>query len=145
MENINPFDSTELAKIVEKYSPFFKEVRKRILFTLAVFAVTTIFGFVFYEDIIRLLVGALSLEGVNIVFDAIGGEVLKGSFKILQEGGTLVSYGFYQSSMGNGGSVPLDFLRLQFWKIWPNKRSTKFYSIGSWRKKHADWFKEDLI
>ena len=46
--------------------------------------------------------------------------------------------------MGKGGSVPLDFLRLQFWKIWPNKRSTKFYSIGSWRKKHADWFEEDL-
>lgn len=68
MENINPFDSLELDKIVEKYSPFFKEARKRILFTLAIFAFSTIFGFIFYEDIIKFLVGTLSLEGVNIVF-----------------------------------------------------------------------------
>lgn len=46
--------------------------------------------------------------------------------------------------MGKGGSVPLDFLRLQLWNIMPNTRSTTFYSIGPWRKKHADWFHEDL-
>lgn len=68
MENINPFDSPELDKIKEKYSPFFRETRKRILATLAVFAFFTIFGFIFYEDIIRFLVGTLSLEKVNIVF-----------------------------------------------------------------------------
>ncbi|KKS98821.1 MAG: TatCy [Candidatus Woesebacteria bacterium GW2011_GWB1_43_14] len=52
----------------DKYSPFLIEVRRRILFTLSVFAISTIVGFVSYEQIIRLLVGALSLNGINIVF-----------------------------------------------------------------------------
>lgn len=96
------------------------------------------------EDFVERVLSMTNGEGVDIVFDAIGGDVLKGSFKVLRAGGTLVSYGFYQSFMGKGGNVPLDFLRLLFWKIWPNKRSTTFYSIGSWHQKHVDWFKEDL-
>ena len=68
MENIKPFDSSKLAAIIDKFSPFLKEVRKRILFTLSVFAVATLTGFVFYENIIKFLVGTLSLEGINIVF-----------------------------------------------------------------------------
>lgn len=96
------------------------------------------------EDFIEKVLSMTNGEGVNFVFDAIGGDVLKGSFKVLKPGGTLVSYGFYQSIMGKGGNVPLDFIRLLFWKIWPNKRSATFYSIGSLRNKHEDWFKEDL-
>lgn len=68
MENIKSFKSSELAVIIDKYSPFLKEVRKRIFFTLAVFAIATIAGFVFYEEIIRSLTRVFSLEGVNIVF-----------------------------------------------------------------------------
>ena len=68
MENIKPLKSPELAAIIEKYSPFLKEARKRIFFTLAVFAAATIAGFTFYEKIIRFLIGALALEGVNVVF-----------------------------------------------------------------------------
>jgi NADPH:quinone reductase-like Zn-dependent oxidoreductase len=41
-------------------------------------------------------------------------------------------------------NVVLAFLRVLLWNILPNGRSTAFYSIGSWRKKHADWFYEDL-
>ena len=26
----------------------------------------------------------------------------------------------------------------------PNGRATVFYNIGSWRKKHASWFQDDL-
>lgn len=44
------------------------EVRKRVFFTLSVFAVASIFGFTFYEKIIKFLVDLLSLKGVNIVF-----------------------------------------------------------------------------
>jgi NADPH:quinone reductase-like Zn-dependent oxidoreductase len=82
--------------------------------------------------------------GVDAVFDAIGGEHFKRSFKTLNRGGTLVAYGFYNAVMGKGGSLPLDFLRLQLWHVLPNGRSTTFYSIGPWREKHADWFYEDL-
>ena len=53
---------------IAKYSPFLKEVRRRLFFTLAVFAVATLAGFVFYEPIIKFLIEALSLKGINIVF-----------------------------------------------------------------------------
>ena len=68
MENIKSFKSSELTAITNKYSHYFREVRKRIFFTLSIFAASTLIGFAFYEDIIRFFIGALSLEGINIVF-----------------------------------------------------------------------------
>ena len=45
---------------------------------------------------------------------------------------------------GKGGSIPLDFVRLQLWNYLPNGRSTAFYLISAMRKKHPDWFRHDL-
>ncbi len=66
--NIQPVNSSELAKIKEKLSPFIKEIRKRIILTVSVFVAATVFGFVFYEKIIKFLLNLLPLEGINIVF-----------------------------------------------------------------------------
>jgi NADPH:quinone reductase-like Zn-dependent oxidoreductase len=85
-----------------------------------------------------------SVEGVDAVFDPIGGQSFKKSFGILKPNGILVGYGFYDAVMGKGGNVPLDFMRLKLWNIWPNRRSTAFYSIGALRKSNPDWFSEDL-
>src|SRR5690606_1172268 len=63
-----PVDSTQIKALIDKYSPFVAEARKRILRTLGIFALSTIFGFLFYEDIIKFLIKGLSLEGINIVF-----------------------------------------------------------------------------
>ncbi|MEL7360024.1 MAG: medium chain dehydrogenase/reductase family protein [Cyanobacteria bacterium J06634_6] len=82
--------------------------------------------------------------GVDAVFDPIGGESFQQSFGLLRPGGTLVAYGFQNSVLGKGGNIPLDFLRLKFWNILPNRRSTKFYSIGALRQQHPDWFVKDL-
>ena len=82
--------------------------------------------------------------GADAVFDPIGGSNFKRSFKTLNPGGKLVAFGFYNSVLGKGGSVPLDFLKLTAWNFLPNKRSTSFYSIGGLRKKHPEWFREDL-
>lgn len=68
MGNIKPLVSSELAAIKSKYSPFLKEVRKRILFTLYVFIAMMFVGFIFYEQIIKFLIDLLSLKGINIVF-----------------------------------------------------------------------------
>jgi NADPH:quinone reductase-like Zn-dependent oxidoreductase len=35
-------------------------------------------------------------------------------------------------------------MRLQLWNLWPNGRSTAFYSIGPLRHKQPDWFSADL-
>jgi len=68
VESIKPVDSTQIKALIDKYSPFVAEARKRILRTLGIFALSTIFGFLFYEDIIKFLIKGLSLEGINIVF-----------------------------------------------------------------------------
>jgi NADPH:quinone reductase-like Zn-dependent oxidoreductase len=73
-----------------------------------------------------------------------GGDNFKRSFSVLRRGGKLVAYGFQNTVQGKGGSIPLDFIRLQLWNFWPNGRSTAFYLISALRQKHADWFSEDL-
>ena len=86
----------------------------------------------------------VGVGGVDAVFDAIGGDNFKRSFKTLKKGGMLVAYGFYNSAMGKGGNIPIDFMRLKLWNVLPNGRATSFYSIGALRNEHPDWFREDL-
>lgn len=68
MENISPLKSSEIEALVEKYYPFLVEVRKRIVFTLSVFAISTVVGFIFYEQIVKFLINILSLSNINLVF-----------------------------------------------------------------------------
>ena len=95
------------------------------------------------EDFVERIL-SLTGDGVDAVFDPIGGDNFKRSFRALRRGGKLVAYGFYHAVLGRGGSIPLDFLRLKLWNILPNGRSTTFYSIGALRQKQPDWFSEDL-
>lgn len=60
--------SPELKAIIDEYSPFFVEVRKRIVFTVLVFVASSFIGFFSYEQIIRFLINILGLTGINIVF-----------------------------------------------------------------------------
>ncbi len=68
MKKIKPPKSSELATIVEQYSPLLKEIRKRIILTLYLFIIAAFVGFISYEKIVGFLVGTLSLDGLNIVF-----------------------------------------------------------------------------
>ena len=86
----------------------------------------------------------LTGDGIDAVFDPIGGDSFERSFSVLRRGGILVAYGFYNAVMGKGGNIPFDFIRLKMWNILPNGRSTTFYSIGALRQKQPDWFSEDL-
>lgn len=61
-------ESDEISSLISKYSPFFKEIKKRFIITLVVFVLALITGFIFYENIIRFIVSLLRLDGVNIVF-----------------------------------------------------------------------------
>src|SRR6056297_1155953 len=82
--------------------------------------------------------------GVDAVFDPIGGKHFKKSFKSLKPGGRIVAFGFYNAVMGKGGNIPLGFMKILLWNFLPNRRKASFYSIGGLRKKHPEWFKEDL-
>jgi len=64
------------------------------------------------EDFVERIL-SLTGNGVDAAFDPIGGDNFKRSFSALRQGGKLVAYGFYNAAMGRGGSIPLDFIRLQ--------------------------------
>ena len=68
MNDIKSSGTPAVNELISKYSPFIIEIRKRILLTLAVFAGGMVFGFIFYEKIIKLVIDILSLKGINIVF-----------------------------------------------------------------------------
>lgn len=68
VENINSSETSEITTLINKYSHFLREIRKRILFTASVFAIASLFGFVFYENIIKFLLDILNLRGINVVF-----------------------------------------------------------------------------
>ncbi len=68
MENIQPLASHELKAVIDKYSPFLVEVKRRIIFTLIIFAISCLAGFFFYENIVKFLIDILGVKGVNIVF-----------------------------------------------------------------------------
>ncbi|KJS37206.1 MAG: oxidoreductase [Hyphomonas sp. BRH_c22] len=82
--------------------------------------------------------------GVDAVFDPLGGESLSHSLHALKPGGMLVAFGFQNEVLGRGGSIPLDFVKLKLWDWLPNGNATAFYSIGAMRRRHPDWFREDL-
>jgi NADPH:quinone reductase-like Zn-dependent oxidoreductase len=95
------------------------------------------------EDFVQRL-KSITGNGVDAVFDPIGGDHLKRSFEVLRPHGILVSYGFYNAVIGKSGSIPLDFVKLKLWDMLPNRRSTTFYSIEALRQKQPNWFTEDL-
>lgn len=82
--------------------------------------------------------------GVDVVFDPLGGASLQRSLHALKPGGMLVAYGFQEAVLGHGGNIPLEFIKLKLWDWLPNGRATTFYSIGAMRRKHPEWFKQDL-
>lgn len=53
---------------INKFYPYLIEVRNRVIVTLFIFGTSTILGFIFYEQIIKFLIKALSLANTNIVF-----------------------------------------------------------------------------
>ncbi|MGR3511703.1 MAG: zinc-binding dehydrogenase [Paracoccaceae bacterium] len=83
-------------------------------------------------------------EGVDAVFDPFGADSLSRSLQALKPGGILVAFGFMNEVLGRGGAIPLDFVKLKLWDWLPNGHATAFYSIGAMRRRHPEWFKEDL-
>lgn len=55
-------------KPYERYFPYLTEVRRRLVFIAVVFIIASVFGFIYYQDIIRALLSIFDLRGVNIVF-----------------------------------------------------------------------------
>lgn len=86
-------------------------------------------------------------DGVDLVYDSIGGFHWLRSHRCLRPGGTLVAYGS-QSALVNGRkSLPNTlavFAAAALLFVLPRKRHFTFYSITATRERHPDWFRDDL-
>jgi NADPH:quinone reductase-like Zn-dependent oxidoreductase len=81
-------------------------------------------------------------EGVNAVFDPIGGTHYKRSYQILRKGGRLIGYGFQNAE--SKLYIVSSLIQLMSHKLMPDGKRSQFYSIAVTRKSKAGWLKEDL-
>ena len=85
----------------------------------------------------------ISPDGVDAVFDHVGGPGLVDSWRMLRRGGTLVSYGS-ASTLGGTGHRLRPYLptfgRILLWGALPNGKRATFYYVKRW----PVLFREDL-
>lgn len=94
------------------------------------------------EDVLKR-VRQISPDGVDAVFDHVGGLGLVDSWRMLRRGGTLVTYGSASTLEGTGHRLrpylPI-FGRVLLWNAMPNGKRATFYYVKRWPK----LFGEDL-
>ena len=99
------------------------------------------------EDFVKRIAALTGGAGVDAVFDPIGAAHLKLSVRAVRNGGTVVAFGFYEAA-NRGGTVLLDvlaqYLWLTLWSLPPRRKRVAFYDIRSTKKKHPEWFSDDL-
>jgi NADPH:quinone reductase-like Zn-dependent oxidoreductase len=92
------------------------------------------------------LIREIAPDGVDAVFDHVGGAGIVESWRLLRRGGTLVSYGTAATKDEEGNSrVPVLklFARLMMWNLLPNGRSARFYNFWAGRRR-VDAFRSRL-
>ena len=96
-----------------------------------------------YRDDVPSRVREISSEGVDAVFDHVGGPGLIDSYRMLRRGGTLVTYGSASTLEGGGHWVkpylPI-FARVLRWSVTPDGKRATFYYVIRWPK----LFRDDL-
>jgi NADPH2:quinone reductase len=78
-------------------------------------------------------VRALAPDGVDAVFDHVGGPSLRASFAMLRRGGTVVSYGSASTAREKGGSAWTPILRsvalAALWNLRPGGRRIRVFDV----------------
>jgi len=96
-----------------------------------------------YRDDVPARVREISPEGVDAVFDHVGGPGLVDSYKMLRRGGTLVTYGSASTLSGTGHWIkpylPI-FARVVRWSATPDGKKATFYYVKRWPR----FFQDDL-
>jgi NADPH:quinone reductase-like Zn-dependent oxidoreductase len=83
-------------------------------------------------------------EGVDIVFDPIGGRNWWASYACLRRGGTLVCYGASSAVSKGKSEAGLGFALFALMKILPDGKHVDWYNIKTLRDAHPEQFREDL-
>jgi NADPH:quinone reductase-like Zn-dependent oxidoreductase len=89
----------------------------------------------------------LTTDGVDAVFDSLGGRNLWPSYRLLSRNGRLVNYGFLSAFNGNKNkmfAIGATLLQVNALNLIPDSRKVSFYSIASYKVNHPDWYRDDL-
>ncbi len=100
------------------------------------------------EDFVARVLADTNGQGVDMVFDTIGGKNWSRSYQCVKKGGVLVAFGALQLTTGQEKvpSLLFGFFKLLLgWRLLPDGRSSTFYNIQSRRKKLPDEFKADVM
>jgi NADPH:quinone reductase-like Zn-dependent oxidoreductase len=89
-----------------------------------------------FIDVIR----RIEPNGIDYVFDGVGGMNIQPGFQILRRGGKFVEYGY-----SGIFQFLIDNLRLQFLNWLPNDKSGDFYGITAAYRKNKGYITEDLL
>ncbi len=93
-----------------------------------------------YRGDVPARVRALAPDGVDAVFDHVGGPGIVDSFRLLAPGGALVAYGS-ASTVNTGGNpkpaVLKLLVRLLWWNAVPNRRRAHFYNVWGGKRNLA--------
>lgn len=98
------------------------------------------------EDFVSIVRQATA-EGVDVVLDPIGGSHFRRSFSAVRSGGKLIGYGVSAAISNHRASklVALgSFALLGLLQATSLRRSAVWFNVTTVKKKHPDWFREDL-
>ncbi|MNX36730.1 Quinone oxidoreductase 1 [compost metagenome] len=84
-------------------------------------------------------------EGIEAVFDPIGGDNWRRSFTTLSGQGRFVGYGYTSVFQQGSGEVwAREWSSLAEKQVTPEGHPAYLYSITNLRRQHPDWFREDV-
>ena len=99
-----------------------------------------------YVDSDQADYAALVAGGFDAVFDGIGEQGFSRAWRAVGARGHLSTFGISAAIQGDipFARVGLWFAKLWAWNHFAGARSTSFYSITTMRRKHPEWFRQDL-
>ena len=98
------------------------------------------------EDFVTAVCDATG-RGVDVVLDPIGGSYFMRSFRTLRPGGKLIGYGVSAAITNHRANMLVglgSLAMLSFLNVTSINRSATWFNVTSLKKKHLDWFREDL-
>lgn len=97
------------------------------------------------EDFVAVVRKATG-DGVDLVLDPVGWDYFRRSFSALRPGGKLIGYGVSAAMTHRAGLlIGLgSFALLGLLPLTSRSRSAEWFNVTMLKKKHGDWFREDL-